>query len=89
MAAGLPVVASATPAVAEVCHGAALLVSPFSPEHWVEALGSVLSSPTLRTELVGKGRAVAESASWADGAAQLYRMLSEFTEPSPALVGTR
>lgn len=87
MAAGVPVVASATPAVAEVCHGAALLVSPFSPDHWVEALGAVLASSALKAELVAKGNVVAAAASWSDGAEQLYRVLSGFTAPAPVLVG--
>jgi glycosyltransferase involved in cell wall biosynthesis len=75
MAAGVPVVASAIPVVAEVCNDAAVLVSPFSARQWADALQEVLDSPSLRARLVQSGHKVAAAASWAVGARALYAAL--------------
>jgi glycosyltransferase involved in cell wall biosynthesis len=76
MAAGVPVVASAIPVLAEVCRGAALLVSPFSPDDWAAALTSVLASTALRAELIARGRDVAGRSSWTESAESLYGLLN-------------
>lgn len=75
MAAGIPVVASAIPVVAEVCENAAVLVSPFSSDQWAVALQDVLDSPAVRDRLVQDGHKVAAAASWQVGAARLYALL--------------
>lgn len=77
MAAGVPVVASAIPVVAEVCENAAVLVSPFSPDQWAHALQDVLDSTALRDRLVQDGHKVAAAASWRVGAARLYELLDD------------
>ncbi|MBE7187647.1 MAG: glycosyltransferase family 4 protein, partial [Jatrophihabitans endophyticus] len=77
MAAGVPVVASAIPVVAEVCESAAVLVSPFSPHQWAVALQDVLDSPDLRDRLVQDGRKVAAAATWRAGAERLYALLDD------------
>ena len=77
MAAGVPVVASAIPVVAEVCEDAAVLVSPFSADQWACALQEVLDSPALRDRLVQDGAKVAAAASWQVGAARLYELLDD------------
>jgi glycosyltransferase involved in cell wall biosynthesis len=83
MAAGVPVVASAIPVVAEVCGDAAVLVSPFSARQWAEALQEVLDSASLRARLVQSGHKVAESASWSLGARRLYSALDAVASRTP------
>lgn len=77
MAAGVPVVASAIPVVAEVCRDAAMLVSPYSPTHWSEAISEVLASATVRDRMISVGRKVAAEATWRLGAERLYRVLAD------------
>ena len=77
MAAGLPVVASAIPVVAEVTRSAAMLVSPFSAQQWAKTLGDVLNSQELQDDLRTKGLAVAASATWESGARNLYQLLED------------
>ena len=75
MAAGVPVVASAIPVVAEVCEDAAVLVSPFDARQWAAALQDVLDSPSLRARLVQSGHKVAAAATWDVGARRLFDLL--------------
>jgi glycosyltransferase involved in cell wall biosynthesis len=78
MAAGVPVVASSIPAVAEVCGDAAILVSPYDAAGWASNLNRVLSDRALRDRLVLAGRAAAEQAGWETGAHALHALLSGF-----------
>ena len=62
MAAGIPIVASAIPAIVEVVGDAGVLVhDPLSPRSWHAALCSVVNDPQLRLELAEKGRARARA----------------------------
>ena len=78
MAAGVPVVASAIPAVAEVCGDAAILVSPYDPAGWASSLNRVLAERALRDQLIAAGRAAAGQAGWDTGAHALHALLSGF-----------
>ncbi|MDQ3928905.1 MAG: glycosyltransferase family 4 protein [Chloroflexota bacterium] len=64
MAAGVPVVASDTPAVAEVTASAALLASVDSPREWAAALASVLTNPDRAAQLRAAGLRRSADFSW-------------------------
>jgi glycosyltransferase involved in cell wall biosynthesis len=75
MVAGTPVVASAIPVMAEVCEDAALLVSPFDADGWVQAVERVLSDPAAARGLTERGSEVARRATWKRGGKKLYTLL--------------
>lgn len=64
MAAGVPVVASDTPAVAEVTAGAALLAPVESPREWAAALSGVLANPNRAAQLRAAGLERSAAFSW-------------------------
>lgn len=55
MARGCPVVSANCASMPEVCGDAALLASPADPAAWVEQIGTLAASATLRDELTGRG----------------------------------
>ena len=76
---GTPVVASTTPALAEVAGDAALLVDPTDVQGLAAAISDVLADDALRADLVARGRRRVEGYSWSTAAAQLmgvYRSLA-------------
>ncbi len=80
MAAGLPVVATAVDAVAEVAGDAAALVAPGDPGELGEAIRSVLTDTGRRSTLIAAGRARATEYSWdrtGDAMIGLYRDLAD------------
>jgi glycosyltransferase involved in cell wall biosynthesis len=64
MAAGVPVVASDTPAVAEVTAGAALLAPVDSPREWAAALSGVLANSDGAAQLRAAGLERSAAFSW-------------------------
>jgi glycosyltransferase involved in cell wall biosynthesis len=82
MAAGVPVVASAIPALAEACGEAALYASPYSADQWAETMSRVLASGDLAAEMRERGLKVARASSWATGAASLYTLLQQVAASS-------
>ncbi len=64
MAAGTPVIASTTPAVAAVVAPAALLVDPHDERAWAAALTHLLTTPALRADLTARGHAAAAAYTW-------------------------
>lgn len=64
MAAGTPVIASSTAAVAEVAGEAALLVDPLDVAGWSAAIARLLAEPELGRALAARGRERAESFRW-------------------------
>ena len=79
MDSGLPVVATAVDAVAEVAGGGAELVAPGDPERLAAAILSVLTDCDHRSRLVAAGRARAATFSWdrtATAMIALYRKLA-------------
>lgn len=64
MARGCPVVSSNCASMPEVCGDAALLASPADPAAWVEHIGTLADSATLRQELSGRGRERLPLFSW-------------------------
>ncbi len=76
LAAGVPVVAGDTPAVAEVVSGAGMLVPPLDVGAWVEAVAKVLGTPALAQKMVALGKARAEEFNW-EAIARQYQKLYE------------
>jgi glycosyltransferase involved in cell wall biosynthesis len=76
MAAGVPVVASTTPAVGEATEGAAVLVSPDDTDGWAAALRRVLGDPDLADGLRARGHEVVSRHTW-DAAGSRTRQLLE------------
>jgi glycosyltransferase involved in cell wall biosynthesis len=68
MAAGTPVVASSTPAVAEAAGDAASLHAPDDVEGMAAAVAALLDDPVLRCRAVARGRARAAQFRWRDAA---------------------
>ncbi len=75
MAYGLPVVAARAAAVPEVVGDAGLLVAPGNDAELSAALTRLVTTPSLRSELIGKGFRQAQKFSWDEAA---RRMLGEY-----------
>ena len=76
MASGTPVIASSTPAVAEIAGDAALLVDPRDASEWTAAMAQLLVDPTLRQKLAARGQERAREFTWGKTARrtlELYR----------------
>jgi glycosyltransferase involved in cell wall biosynthesis len=69
---GVPVVASARPALSELFGEAALLVDPADDAQLAAAVERVLREPGLRQDLVARGLALAARYSWADTARRTW-----------------
>jgi glycosyltransferase involved in cell wall biosynthesis len=65
MLAGVPVVASLTPAVEEVTEGAALLCDADNPHEWAKTFETVLANPQTAAVRGDAGRKRANLFSWA------------------------
>lgn len=74
MAAGIPVVCSDAPALAELVGGVGLVVPRENPGALADALGQVLVDDAAAAELAGKGRARAAEFSWAAAAERLWAL---------------
>ncbi|HUZ56173.1 MAG TPA: glycosyltransferase family 1 protein [Streptosporangiaceae bacterium] len=82
MAAGVPVVASDIPALAEVAGPAALPVAPLDVEGWTSALAKVLGDQGTSQALAQAGADVAAGATWERGAGVLLDVLSAVARQS-------
>jgi glycosyltransferase involved in cell wall biosynthesis len=79
MSAGVPVVASDTPAVSEVTAGAAMLVNPDDAVQWAEAMRRILNEPFFREELIKGGKKRSATFTWekcARQTAELYHIVA-------------
>jgi glycosyltransferase involved in cell wall biosynthesis len=76
MAAGVPVVASAIPALAEVCGSAALLLPPDDAASWASAMSTVLGDKAAASPMIAAGTALAAAATWETGGRALSALLS-------------
>ncbi|MGZ8490947.1 MAG: glycosyltransferase family 4 protein [Gemmatirosa sp.] len=88
MAAGAPIVASSTPAVAEVIGDAAPVFAPDDVAGMADAVEQLLASRTRRAEWIARGRARASSFSWVSTARrtaeELQRAAQAADGPMPA-----
>jgi glycosyltransferase involved in cell wall biosynthesis len=77
MAAGAPVLASSTPAVAEVAGSAAVLVDPLDVDGWTKAMRRLQTDPELRDDLARRGRERAAAFSWIETARRTLAVYRE------------
>ena len=77
MAAGTPVITSAVSALPEIAGDAALFIDPRSEADLSEAMRTLLSSPSRREELAGRGRANARRFSWPECARNSLRFFED------------
>jgi glycosyltransferase involved in cell wall biosynthesis len=75
LAAGVPLVVSDIPVLAEVCGDAAVRVPPGDPAAWAAAITEVLADPAGTRERVQAGAAIAGQAGWQHGGQALRRLL--------------
>lgn len=75
MASGVPVIAAEAGALPEVTGGAALLVPPDDEGALVRAIGQLLTTPTLASELRSRGLTRAAAFSWDRSAAAIGALL--------------
>jgi glycosyltransferase involved in cell wall biosynthesis len=76
MAAGVPVITSNVSSMPEVVGDSGVLVSPHSANEIATALQDLLTSPTLRADLGGKGRELAKRFTWKNSAEQSAEFFS-------------
>ena len=74
MAAGLPVVSSDAPALAELVGGAGIVVRREDPVALADALAQVRTDPATAAELARAGRVRAGEFSWAKAASRLWEL---------------
>jgi glycosyltransferase involved in cell wall biosynthesis len=77
MACGAPVVTSLASSLPEIAGDAALLAPPDQPRAHVEALETMLGSPSLRDEFSERGRLRARQFTWSRSAAELKTQFEE------------
>jgi glycosyltransferase involved in cell wall biosynthesis len=86
MSCGTPVVTSRISSLPEVVDDAALLVDPYSVEDIALAMGRLLDDDALRTRLVEKGLARAQSYSWERSVRAIHAgYMKAMGRPAPAL----
>ena len=73
MQAGIPVTASTTPAVIEVCGSAALMFDPLNTEAMASAIRRLATEPDLRRDLRAAGAERLKSFGWEETVAQTLR----------------
>jgi glycosyltransferase involved in cell wall biosynthesis len=79
MASGIPVIASQSPALPEICQDAALYFDPEQPEDMADTITHVLKEDDLREDLVKKGERRVLDFSWESTARKtlsIYRSLA-------------
>jgi glycosyltransferase involved in cell wall biosynthesis len=89
MAAGVPVVASAIPALAEVCGSAALLVPPDDAASWASAMSAVLEDEAAAAGMIAAGTALAAAATWETGGRALSDLLSSVAYSTSSAAAAR
>jgi glycosyltransferase involved in cell wall biosynthesis len=70
MASGIPIAASQSSAIPEVCGDAAAYFRPDDPENMAEKVISILENQALKKDLVSKGLRRALDFSWERAAAE-------------------
>jgi glycosyltransferase involved in cell wall biosynthesis len=75
LAAGVPLLVSDIPVLAEVCGEAAVRVPPDDPAAWATAITALLADPADARRRVEAGAAIAAQADWQRGGQALRRLL--------------
>lgn len=76
MSVGVPVVATRTGSLPEVCGSGADLVPPRDPDALAEAMGQAIQDTRHRDDLVRRGRENVERYSWSSAADQFAKLLT-------------
>ena len=87
MLAGAPVVASSTPAVAEVVGDAAPTFAPDDVEGMTAAVRALLDDPVLRARAIARGRVRARDFTWERTARETGRVLHQAAGVQPGVPG--
>lgn len=77
MAVGAPVVTCRSTAVPEVVADAGIYVDPDQPEAVIEAILRLLSEPSLRNDLIARGRQRARAYTWSACVSRLQQILEK------------
>ncbi len=77
MAAGCPVITSHTSSLPELVQDAALLIDPYNVNDSAQAIRQVLSSHTLRQNMIKRGKERAKEFSWEKTARKTQEILSK------------
>jgi glycosyltransferase involved in cell wall biosynthesis len=80
MASGIPVAASQTSAIPEVCRDAALYFQPESPESMAEKVVAIIEDGELREKLIARGKQRARDFSWENAAAETLQFYERVVE---------
>jgi glycosyltransferase involved in cell wall biosynthesis len=80
MASGLPVAASQTSSIPEVCRDAAVYFHPESPESMAEKVVSVIEDGELRKRLIARGKERARDFSWDKAAAETLQFYERLVQ---------
>lgn len=75
MASGTPVIASNVTSIPELVSDSGLLVSPYQPKQWADALDQLYSDPELYESLIQKGAIRAKEFSWDKAAEKWWRVI--------------
>lgn len=79
MATGTPVIASATTSLSEVVGSDGVLVDPWQPNSWVEAIENLCTNNQLHAELSRQGRIRAQARSWNDVGNDYLKLFTKIT----------
>ncbi|VBB09316.1 glycosyl transferases group 1 [Lucifera butyrica] len=77
MACGCPVVASPIEPIQEVCGNAVLYCNPYDPADIAEKIERMVKDPSLRSELIAKGKQRVEKYSWKESGKQVANVIKE------------
>ena len=75
MQAGCPVISSHTSSMPEVIGDAGILCDPSQPAEFAQAMERIIKTPSLRTDLINKGRIQSKKFSWHKSAQKLYTLI--------------
>ena len=75
MAAGVPALVSDIPVMREIVGDAALRLPPHDPAAWAQGIERVASDPSLRADLVERGRRQVAGYTWERSARQVLAAL--------------
>jgi len=77
MACGIPVIASNVSAIPEVVADAGILVDPYAPEQFSNAMMTIIDSPTIRSSYASKSLSRSRMFGWDKCAIETYRVYNE------------
>jgi glycosyltransferase involved in cell wall biosynthesis len=79
MQCGIPIIASNITSIPEVTKDAAIMVDPFSTDSITDGMLKILKTPSLRQDLIGKGRERCTFFSWDKTAKLTWQSIEKVT----------